>query len=188
MACGRGLRPTGCGCGGCGRGDPSPTPQRALLPAGFARRGGGTRAPRGGASLARLWGVRGWALTCARPPVFWASGRGLLPTGRGWGGVWGGDVSRLGVGRPLPTGCGCGVWVRGPGCPSHLLPCRGSTCVVRASRHCLQRCVVVTQNKNNCELIEEKCQQITNNNLTFLCTRRTMSFNSTCDAHILFSW
>ena len=36
--------------GGCGRGDPSPTPQRALLRAGFARCGGGTRAPGGGAS------------------------------------------------------------------------------------------------------------------------------------------
>ena len=38
------------GAGGCGRGDPSPTPQRALLRAGFARCGGGTRAP-GGAPL-----------------------------------------------------------------------------------------------------------------------------------------
>ena len=27
----RGPLPTGCGCGGCGRGDPSPPPQRALL-------------------------------------------------------------------------------------------------------------------------------------------------------------
>ena len=50
-ACGRGPLPTGCGCGGCGRWDPSPTPQRALLRAGFARCGGGTRAP-GGAPLA----------------------------------------------------------------------------------------------------------------------------------------
>ena len=50
QACGRGPLPTGCECGGCGRGDPSPTPQRALLQAGFARCGGGTRAPRGGAS------------------------------------------------------------------------------------------------------------------------------------------
>ena len=49
-ACGRGSPPGGCGCGGCGRGDPSPTQQRALLRAGFARRGGGARAPRGGAS------------------------------------------------------------------------------------------------------------------------------------------
>ena len=38
------------GAGGCGRGDPSPTPQRALLRAGFARCGGGMRVPGGGAS------------------------------------------------------------------------------------------------------------------------------------------
>ena len=42
--------PLAVGAGGCGRGDPSPTPQRALLRAGFARCGGGTRAPRGGTS------------------------------------------------------------------------------------------------------------------------------------------
>ena len=42
--------PLAVGAGGCGRGDPSPTPQRALLRAGFARCGGGTRAPWGGAS------------------------------------------------------------------------------------------------------------------------------------------
>ena len=36
--------------GGCGRGDPSPTPQGALLRAGFARCGDGTRAPGGGTS------------------------------------------------------------------------------------------------------------------------------------------
>ena len=29
-ACGQGPLPTGCGCGGCGRGDPLPNPQRAL--------------------------------------------------------------------------------------------------------------------------------------------------------------
>ena len=34
---------------------------------------------------------------------------------------------------PLPTGRGCGVRACGPGCPWHLLPCRGSSCVVRAS-------------------------------------------------------
>ena len=42
--------PLAVGVGGCGRGDPSPTPQRALLRAGFARCGGGTRTPGGGAS------------------------------------------------------------------------------------------------------------------------------------------
>ena len=31
QVCSRGPLPTGCGSGGCGRGDPSPTPQRALL-------------------------------------------------------------------------------------------------------------------------------------------------------------
>ena len=49
-ACGRGPLPTVCGCGECGRGDPSPPPQRALLRAGFARCGGGMRVPGGGAS------------------------------------------------------------------------------------------------------------------------------------------
>ena len=63
-ACGRGPPPTGCGCGGCGRVDPSPYPQRALLRAGFAR----CPVPRTGASEAteRIrhkdppdWSVRG---------------------------------------------------------------------------------------------------------------------------------
>ena len=49
-ACGRGPLPTGCGCGGCRRGDPSPTPQRVLLRADFARCGGGMGVPGGGAS------------------------------------------------------------------------------------------------------------------------------------------
>ena len=62
--CGRGPLRTGCGCGGCGRGDPSPSPQPALLRAGFARCGGGRRAPRGGASC----------LAVGRP------GSGALPT------------------------------------------------------------------------------------------------------------
>ena len=42
--------PLAVGAGGCGRGDPSPTSQRALLRAGFARCGGGMRVPGGGAS------------------------------------------------------------------------------------------------------------------------------------------
>ena len=40
--------PLAVSAGGCGRGDLSPTPQRGLLRAGFARWGGGTRAPGGG--------------------------------------------------------------------------------------------------------------------------------------------
>ena len=45
----RGPLPTGCGCGGVRAWGASPTPQRALLRAGFARCGGGTRAPGAGA-------------------------------------------------------------------------------------------------------------------------------------------
>ena len=63
-ACGRDLLPTGCGCGGCGHGDPSPIPQRALWRAGFARCWGGSRAPGGGA----------FCLGVGRP------GSGALPT------------------------------------------------------------------------------------------------------------
>ena len=49
-ACGRGPLPTSGGCGGWGHGDPSPTPQRALLRGGVARCGGGIRVLGGGAS------------------------------------------------------------------------------------------------------------------------------------------
>ena len=46
--------PLAVGAGGCGRGDPSPTPQRALLRAGFARCRRGMRVPGGGASCLGL--------------------------------------------------------------------------------------------------------------------------------------
>ena len=42
--------PLAVGAGGCGRGDPSPTPQRTLFQAGFARLGGRHEGARGGAS------------------------------------------------------------------------------------------------------------------------------------------
>ena len=42
--------PLAVGAGGCGRGDPSPTPQRSLFRAGFARCGGGMWVPGGGTS------------------------------------------------------------------------------------------------------------------------------------------
>ena len=58
-ACDRGPLPTGCGCGGCGRGDLSPTPQGALLRAGFARFGAGTEAPGGGGGLLPRCGASG---------------------------------------------------------------------------------------------------------------------------------
>ena len=62
-ACGQGPLPTGCSCGGCGRGDLSPAARRALLRPGFARCCGSLRAPWGEALVAWVWGVRGWALT-----------------------------------------------------------------------------------------------------------------------------
>ena len=53
--CSRGPLPTCCWCGGCGRGDASPTPQRALLEASFARCGGGRRAP--GGTVPWVWAI-----------------------------------------------------------------------------------------------------------------------------------
>ena len=88
-ACGRGPLPTGCGCEGCGRGDPSPTPQRALLRAGFARCGGGTRAPRGGASCLDVGRPRSGALPfpTARPLGRAAGAHYPLAVGAGGVGV-----------------------------------------------------------------------------------------------------
>ena len=118
--------PLAVGVGGCGRGDLSPAPQRALLRAGFAHCGGGMRVFRG-APAAWVWGVRGRALSHPRLPALWAGCRGPLPTGCGCGAVraWGpvtnptaralaswlcallgrhegarGGASCLGVGRP----------------------------------------------------------------------------------------
>ena len=94
-ACGRGALPAGCRCKRRGRGDPSPAPQRVLLRAGFQRCGGRHEGGRGeGASLAWLWGVRGWALSLARRPVLGACARGPLPTSCG--------CRRCGRGDPQP--------------------------------------------------------------------------------------
>ena len=198
-ACGRGPLPTGCGCWGCERGDPSPTPQRALLRSFFARCGGGRRAPGGergfclgvgrpglgalprstacsggvrpgpathwlwgggatwgpltnltaravaswlcavwgrhggareGGALALVWGVRGWALCHARPPVLRACSRGLLPTGCGCGGCGCGDPSPTPRHALLRSGfarCGGGTRERGggllPGCGASGIGC-----------------------------------------------------------------
>ena len=50
-------RPVCPGCGRCGRGDPAPAPQRALLRAGVARSGGGGRASPGGVPSTVVRGV-----------------------------------------------------------------------------------------------------------------------------------
>ena len=120
--------PLAVGAGGCGRGDLSQTPWRALLRAGFARCWRSMRVP-GGAPLALVWCFRGRASFPPRLPALWAGCRGPLPTGSGCGGVrawgpvtnptaralsswlcalWGrhegargGGASCLGVGRPV---------------------------------------------------------------------------------------
>ena len=105
--------PLAVGAGGCGRGDPSPTPQRALLRAGFARCGGGMRVP-GGAPLAWVWGVRGRALSQPPLPALWAGCRGPLPTGCGCGGVraWGPVTNP--TARALSSWL-CALWARHEG-------------------------------------------------------------------------
>ena len=119
--------PLAVGAGGCGRGDPSPTPQRALLRAGFARCGGGKRAPGGGASC----------LGVGRP------GSGALPppTARPLGGLPGPTTHWLwvrggaGVGtRHLPHSArSCVLWGRHEGAlGGRLLPGCGAPRVGRS--------------------------------------------------------
>ena len=105
--------PLAVGAGGCGRGDPSPTPQRALLRAGFARCGGGMRVP-GGAPLAWVWGVRGRALSHPRLPALWPGCWGPLLTGCGRGGVraWGPVTNP--TARALASSL-CALWGRHEG-------------------------------------------------------------------------
>ena len=105
--------PLAVGAGGCGRGDPSQTPQRALLRAGFARCGGRMRLP-GGAPLAWECGVRGRALSHPRLPALWAGCRGPLHTGCRCGGV----RARGPVTNPTaraPASWLCALWGRHEG-------------------------------------------------------------------------
>ena len=121
--------------GGCGRGDPAPTPQRALLRAGFARCGGGMRVPGGGASCLGVGRLGSGALP---PPTALPLGGLPVPTThwlwvRGGGGVgtrhqphsarscvlWGRHVGAQG-GRLL-TGCGASGLGRSPTPPARPL-------------------------------------------------------------------
>ena len=103
--------PLAVGAGGCGRGDPSPTPQRALLRAVGAAWG----CP-GGAPLAWVWNVRGRALSHPGLPTLWAGCGGPLSSGCGCGGVraWGPITNP--TARPLAC-CGGGLRVPGGGAP-----------------------------------------------------------------------
>ena len=100
----QGPLPTGCGCSGRGRGDPSATRKRAVLRAGFARCRGGMRAPWGRASC-----------LCVKRP-----GLGALPapTARPLGRAAGTTTHWLWVGRvrawePVtnPTACALASWL-----------------------------------------------------------------------------
>ena len=85
--------PLAVGAGGCGHGDPSPTQQRALLRAGFARCGSGMRVPWGGRLLPRCGASRDGRSPTPDFSSVWACGRGPLPTGCGCGGCGRGDPS-----------------------------------------------------------------------------------------------
>ena len=79
--------PTGCGCGGVRTWGPVTNPTARALASWLCALWG---CP-GGAPLARVWGVRGWAHSHPRLPALWAGCRGPLPTACGCGGVrvWG---------------------------------------------------------------------------------------------------
>ena len=132
-ACGRGGLPTGCGYGGCGRGDPSSTPQRALLRAGFARREGGTKAARGGRRL--LPGCRASAVgrypLPDRPSLGRAPGA-RYPMAPGAGAV---GVGTRHQPHSLPLASWlCALWGRHGGAPGgRLLPACGAFGVGRTT-------------------------------------------------------
>ena len=65
----------------------------------------------GGAPLAWVWGVRGWALSHPRLPALWAGCQGALPTGCGSGGVraWGPVTSPT---ARAPASWLCALWGR----------------------------------------------------------------------------
>ena len=65
-------RPACPGCGRCGRGDPSPAPQREPLRAGVAPCGVGGRASPGGVLSTVVRGAWCQALCLPRPPVLWS--------------------------------------------------------------------------------------------------------------------
>ena len=77
--------------------------------------------------LCALWRPHEGALEGRLLSGYGASGVGCSPTPD--------HSSFRACGRgPLLTGRGCGVRAWRPGCPWHLVPCRGSSCVVRASQ------------------------------------------------------
>ena len=125
--------PLAVGAGECGRGDPSPTPERAPLRAGFARYGGSTRAPGGGASCLGVGRRRSGAL--------------LLPTARPLGGLpgptthwlWVRGVAGVGTRQQPHIALSCVLWGRHEGARGgRLLPgCGASGVGCSATPDCL---------------------------------------------------
>ena len=123
--------PLAVGAGGCGGGDPSQTPQRALLRAGFARCGGGMRVP-GGAPPAWVRGVWGRALSHPRLRALWAGCRGPQPSGCGRGGVRARGPVTNPTARALASWL-CALWGRHEGARGgRLLPGCGASGVGRS--------------------------------------------------------
>ena len=120
------------GAGGCWRGDPSPAPQRALFRAGFARSGGGTRAPGGGRLLS---GCGASDVGCSPTPDCPPSGRAAgahYPLAVGAEGCGRGDPSLAPQRALLRAGfarCAGGMRVPGGG---RLLPGCGASEVVHS--------------------------------------------------------
>ena len=115
------------GAGGCGRGDPSPTPQRALLRAGFARCGGSTRAPGGGASCLGVGRPGSGALP---PPTNCPLGGPPAPT-TCW--LWVRGGAGVGTQHQPHIACSCVLWGRLEGARGgRLLPACGASGVGRS--------------------------------------------------------
>ena len=119
--------PLAVGAGGCGRGDPSPAPQRALLRAGFARCGGGTRAPGGGASCPGVGRPGSGALP---PPTARPLG-GLAGPTTHW--LWVRGGAGVGTRHQPHSARSCMLWGRHEGAPGgRLLPGCGASGVGRS--------------------------------------------------------
>ena len=114
-ACGRGPLPTGCACGGCRRGDPSPTPKRALA-SWLCALWGQHEDARGGRLLA---GCGASGVGRSRNPdhsSFRACGRCPLSTGYGCRGCGHGGPSPTPKRALLRAGfVRCGGGMRAPG-------------------------------------------------------------------------
>ena len=119
--------PLAVGAGGCGHGDPSPTPQRAPLRAGFARCRGGTRAPREGASCLGVGRPGSGALP---PPTARPLGRRPGPTTH-W--LWVRGGAGVGTRHEPHSARSCVLWGRHEDAPGgRLLPGCGASGVGRS--------------------------------------------------------